>query len=231
MAGGKPHSLDGPLRGSYHSISQLLGRRPAAGPRLRRTGAPPSSDDEVSAAVLEGLKARLDQLLRDGSRSDARAYADGLKEALLEARLGVTTMREALATTEHELAVERQQLEDAERRGKLAAMVPDAETVQIAERYAVRHRERAGMLDRKLVIQREELALAERELAEMTSEARQAAAAHPSGTIAAAWRDLESAGATRPDEHERMEAEADRRRRDSAIEAQLAYLKRKLGKQ
>src|SRR5262245_32725244 len=154
MAGGKPRSLDDPPRGSYHSISQLLGRRPAAGPRLRRPGAPPSSDDEVFAAVLEGLKARLDQLLRDGSRSDARAYADGLKEALLEARLGVTTMREALAATERELAVERQQFEDAERRGKLAAMVPDAETVQIAERYAVRHRERAGVLERKLVIQR-----------------------------------------------------------------------------
>jgi hypothetical protein len=36
---------------------------------------------------------------------------------------------------------------------------------------------------------------------------------------------------TRPDERDRMQAEADRQRRESAIEAQLAYLKRKLGKQ
>lgn len=181
--------------------------------------------------MLEGLKARLDQLLRDGSRSDVRAYAAGLKEAVLEARLGVTTMRDALAATERELVAERQQLEDAERRGKLAAMVPDAETVQVADRYATRHRERVGVLERKLVVQREELALAERELAEMTSEARRATAGHPSETIAAAWRDLESAGAARPDDAARMAAEAERHRRESAIEAQLAFLKRKLGKQ
>ena len=181
--------------------------------------------------MLDGLKARLDQLLRDGSRSDPRAYAGGLKEAVLEARLGVRAMQDALAATETELAAERQQLEDAERRGKLAAMVPDPETVRIAERYAVRHRERAVILERKLAVQREELALAQRELADMTSEAKRATANHPSETISAAWRDLESAGATRPDEQDRMQAEADRQRRESAVEAQLAYLKRKLGKQ
>jgi hypothetical protein len=181
--------------------------------------------------VLEGLKARLDQLLRDGSRNDPRAYAAGLKEAVLEARLGVRTMQEALVVTERELAGERQQLEDAERRGRLAAMVPDPETVQVAERYALRHRERASVLERKLVVQREELVLAERELAEVTLEAKQATANHPSEAISAAWRELESAGATRPDEQDRLQAETDRQRRDSAIEAQLAYLKRKLGKQ
>jgi hypothetical protein len=181
--------------------------------------------------VLDGLKARLDQLLREGSGSDARAYAAGLRQAVLEARVGVATMREALTATERELAAERQQLEDAERRGKLAAMVPDAETARLAERYAGRHRERALLLERKLVVQREELALAERELAEMTTEARQAAAGHPSEAVSAAWRDLEAAGATRPDEQDRLQAEADRRRRESAIEAQLAYLKRKRGKQ
>jgi hypothetical protein len=181
--------------------------------------------------VLEGLKARLDQLLRDGARGDPRAYAAGLKEAVLEARLGVRTMQEALVVTERELAAERQQLEDAERRGRLAAMVPDPETVQVAERYALRHRERAAILERKLVVQREELVLAERELAEMTVEAKRATANHPSETISAAWRDLESAGVTRPDEQDRIQAETDRQRRDSAIEAQLAYLKRKLGKQ
>ncbi|MGH7513284.1 MAG: hypothetical protein ACREOQ_10210 [Gemmatimonadales bacterium] len=181
--------------------------------------------------MLEGLKARLDQLLRDGARGDPRAYAAGLKEAVLEARLGVRTMQEALVVTERELAAERQQLEDAERRGRLAAMVPDPETVQVAERYALRHRERAAILERKLVVHREELVLAERELAEMTAEAKRATANHPSETISAAWRDLESAGVTRPDEQDRIQAETDRQRRDSAIEAQLAYLKRKLGKQ
>ncbi|MGN6393049.1 MAG: hypothetical protein ACTHM9_12515 [Gemmatimonadales bacterium] len=187
--------------------------------------------DEVFAAVLEGLKARLDQLLRDGSRGDPRAYAAGLREAIVEARLGVAAMRDHLAGTERELADEQRQLADAIRRGKLAAMVPDPETVRIADRYAERHRQRVAILERKLAVQKDELAMAERELADMTNEARQATAAHPSDSIAAAWRDLESAGGERPDERERDQAEHDRRRRESAIEAQLAYLKKKLGKQ
>jgi hypothetical protein len=181
--------------------------------------------------VLEALKARLDQLLRDSARSDPRAYAAGLREAVLEARLGIGAMRDALAATERELASERKQLDDAERRGRLAAAVPDPETTAIAERFAVRHRERAGVLERKLAVQRDELALAERELADMTAEAQRATAGHPSESIAAAWRDLESAGATRPDDRERLQADADRQRREHAIEAQLAYLKKKMGKQ
>ena len=181
--------------------------------------------------MLDGLKARLDQLLREGVRSDPRAYAAGIREAILEARLGITHMREALASSDRELAAERQHLENAERRGRLAAAVPDAETVALAERYAVKHRERVGVLERKIVVQRDELALAERELAEMTAEARQAAAGSGSDSVAAAWRDLESAGIDRPDEQTLRNHEDDRRRKESAIEAQLAFLKKKLGKQ
>ena len=188
-------------------------------------------DGEVPAAVLEGLKARLDQLLRDGARSDPRAYAAGMREALLEARLGVASLREAHAATERELAAERKLLEDAERRGRLAAAVLDHETVAIAERFTIRHRERVAVLERKTVVQRDEVALAERELADMTAELQRATAGNPSESIAAAWRDLESAGAARPDDQARLQADAERQRRESAIEAQLAYLEKKLGKQ
>ena len=49
-------------------------------------------------------------------------------------------------------------------------------------------------------------------------------------SIRAAWRDLEAAGASPPTDDERLAHEADCRRRDQAVEAQLEYLKRKLGK-
>jgi hypothetical protein len=180
--------------------------------------------------VFDGLKARLEQLLRERERTDPQAYAARLREALLEAKVGVGTMRDALAGSERELAVERQQLEAAERRGRLAAAVPDPETVTIAERYASRHRERAAVLERRIAVQREELALAEREVVEMTTQIRAAAGGSLSESVAAAWRDLGLAGADRPDEQERQDADTEKRRRDQAIEAQLAYLKRKLGK-
>ncbi|HWN83094.1 MAG TPA: hypothetical protein VNM87_13430, partial [Candidatus Udaeobacter sp.] len=121
--------------------------------------------DDQNRFVFEGLKARLERLLQDHSRPDPRARAAALREAVLEAKVGIQTMRSALAATERELEAERRQLADAERRGQLAAQLPDQETVSVAERFAQRHRARVGVLERKLAVQREELTLAEREAA------------------------------------------------------------------
>jgi hypothetical protein len=180
--------------------------------------------------VFDGLKARLDRLFRERG-PEAREYAAGLREALLEARVGITGLREALARTERELAAERKSLADAERRGRLAAEVPDPETVGVAERFAARHRERVLVLERKLVVQREELTLAEREVAEMAAQYRTAARGPEAESIAAAWRDLEAAGVERPADEDGIAADADRRRREEAVEAQLAYLKKRMGKE
>ena len=183
--------------------------------------------------MFENVKARLEKLFRDHSRSDPRAYLAGLREALLEAKVGVGAMRSALLATERELLIERRQLADAERRGRLAAELPDAETVVLAERFAVRHRDRLAVLERKLVVQRDELALAEREVAEMLDQVRTGRPGIGAESIAAAWRDLEAAGGDRPDaapEDERLRAEADRKLKEQAVEAQLAFLKNKLGK-
>lgn len=177
--------------------------------------------------MLEDFKARLERLFRERG-GDPRAHAAALREALVEARAGLTSLREALATSERELAGERKQLEDAERRGRLAAELPDRETVAVAERFARRHRERITLLERKMVVQREELALMEREIEELNAQLKSGAAG--AGSIRAAWRDLEAAGAPPPTDDERLAHEADRRRRDQAIEAQLEQLKRKLGR-
>jgi hypothetical protein len=157
-----------------------------------------------------------------------------LREALVEAKLGLDRMREGLTVTERELAAERKQLDDAERRGRLAAQVPDAETVTVAERFALRHRERVAMLDRKLGVQRDELVLAQRELEEMAAHYR--ASSHPDAeaSLRAAWREVEAAGGVRPEtdlESELLRAQTERRLMEEAVEAQLAHLKKKLGKQ
>ncbi|MDQ3224720.1 MAG: hypothetical protein M3Q75_14805, partial [Gemmatimonadota bacterium] len=168
------------------------------------------------------------------SRSDPRAYLEGLREALLEAKVGVGAMRSALVVTDRELQVERRQLADAERRGRLAAEVADAETVLLAERFAIRHGERIAVLERKLAVQREELALAEREVEEMLGQYRTGRRGTGPDSIEAAWRDLEAAGGGRPDttpEDERIRAESDRELKEKAVEAQLAFLKKKFGKQ
>jgi hypothetical protein len=155
--------------------------------------------------VFESLKARLDRLLQVHSRSDHRARAAALREALLEAKVGVSTMRSALMITERELESERRQLADAERRGRLAAEVPDPETVGVAER----------------------------EVVEMLGEYRGARQGPASESIDAAWRDLEAAGGERPGlglDTDPAETNSEEKLKQ-AVDAQLAYLKKKLGKE
>ena len=142
-------------------------------------------------------------------------------------------MRDALAVTERELAAERQHLAAAERRGRLAAELPDPETVVLAERFTLRHRERVAVLERKVGVQRDELVLVEREVAEMLTEYRAARPGYPAESIEAAWRDLAAAGADRPGvdlDDERGPGGDDDKRREHAVEAQLAFLKKKFGK-
>ena len=122
--------------------------------------------------MFESVKARLEKLLRDHSRSDPRAYMSALREALLEAKVGVATMRSALVKSEEELRREQRQLTDAERRGRLALEVPDQQTVTLAEQFARRHRERIAVLERKISVQRDELVLAQREVEEMLGQVR-----------------------------------------------------------
>jgi hypothetical protein len=143
-------------------------------------------------------------------------------------------MRDALSTTERQLAQERQQLADAERRGGLAAQLPDPDTVRIAGQFAERHRERSAVLAKKLALQQEELALAERDFAQLSAEyrgARQGTEGSRTPAQEAAWRDLESAGGTRPEtelEGELLQSTIERQQMDAAVAAQLEHLKKKM---
>jgi hypothetical protein len=184
--------------------------------------------------VFERLRARLEKLLADHTPpGDPKARAAQLHAALLEAKVGVGAMRDALAATERGLSEERRQLEAAERRGRLAAEVPDPETVQVADQFAGRHRERVAMLEKKSALQREELNLAERDLEQLAREyraLRQGTESARSPAQEAAWRDLEAAGGTRPEtdlDGELLKGQIERQQMEAAVEAQLERLKKK----
>jgi hypothetical protein len=160
-----------------------------------------------------------------------------MREAVVEAKVAVQEMREALGRTEGELTLERQRLADAERRGRLATEIQDQETVAVAERFAVKHRERVGVLERKLAAQREEVALAERDLVEMQAQLRSAEQDRPAveaeRSAERAWRDVQAAGGTRPGmdvQDELLKADIDRAAREAAAEQQLEALKKKMRK-
>lgn len=155
---------------------------------------------------------------------DWRDLRGQLHRAAIEGRAALLQLRDALAKTERELASERQQRDDAERRGGLAAGVGDRETAEIAERFAARHRERAEMLEQKLGAQQTELALLERDVDEVVER----------------LRDLERRAGIPADgsrvqpppeaEDEALGSTIDRVGREAEAEARLRELKNRMGR-
>lgn len=167
--------------------------------------------------MFERLRARLDRFLAERTPpADPRERQEALYAALVEAKAGLAAMRDQLGEAERHLAAERQQLADAERRGGLAAGIGDQETAEVARQYATKHAERVQLLDRKVAVQRDELALAEREYEDMKREfeQRRGAPVPPPTTL-----DVDDAA---------LRFEMDRSARESAADAQLEALKRKV---
>ncbi|MBA2626870.1 MAG: hypothetical protein H0U85_02585, partial [Gemmatimonadales bacterium] len=104
--------------------------------------------------------------------------------------------------------------------------------VAIAERFAAKHRERASVLERRVAVQADELALAERETAEMTAQLREAQQGRVPTSAPGASSPAAPSPRTAADlESEILSARADRALHEAAVDAQLAHLKKKLGKQ
>jgi hypothetical protein len=174
---------------------------------------------------LDELRARLDSLLANhGIASDRRAEASGLHAALVDFKVALGQSRDALAGAERELAGERQHLANAERRGRLAGEIGDAETVRVAEEFRVKHAERVALLERKVGVIRDELAYTEREYE--TLSVRFQASRQGLGTS-------EATPTPHLSDHEfdALKAKADREASEQAVKAQLDLLKKKLGKE
>ncbi len=171
---------------------------------------------------IEELKARLDRLLNEQGLGSTRREAGALQDVLVELKIGLKDLAEGLVATERELESERDQLATAERRGKLAAEIADAETVAIAAQYTDRHRQRVGLLERKLAVQRDELAITEREYQELADRYRAARQGIPGTDPARTPVDTDDAGF--------LKARLDRQAAEAAADAQLEMLKKKLGK-
>ena len=185
--------------------------------------------------LRDSLRAALDAATPPG---DLRDLARQMREAVVEAKVAVQEIVEARRRTEREVAVERQRLADAERRGRLAGEIQDADTVEVAGRYATKHRERVAVLEQKLAAQQAEQALAERDLAEMLVQLKTAEQGRPltqaERSTEAAWRDIQSAGGARPGtdvKDELLKADLDRVHREAAAERQLEELKKKMRKE
>jgi hypothetical protein len=170
---------------------------------------------------------------------ERRAGLARMKQTLVTARLGLDDLRAGVAATRKRLEAEQRELETTRRRKGLAAGINDAETVALAEKYEAHHAERVAVYARKLDAQEAELAIAERDVAEMSAELKGAMlGTGPTATTlgaddrAAAEEAEEAAGSSTrvADELDAMGRARARSERDADAERRLAELKRRMGK-
>jgi hypothetical protein len=157
------------------------------------------------------------QSLLDGSLppDERREVVAAMKETLVQARVGVSNMRDGLAQVRARLDKERIELATCSRRKQLAQQIGDAETVAVAAKFELHHQERCSVLERKYEVQQAEIALAEREVAEMTLELKHAASGARPPSMPP------DAGTRGPSSTDAAELDA---------ELRLAALKRRMGK-
>ncbi len=168
---------------------------------------------------LDDIKAQLDRIFAAGNRTSTREQAPGLREALVDFKVGISQIRDALTRAERDLEIAQGEAANYARRGNQAREIGDEETVRVAEEFTARANERVELLDRKVAVLRDELAMAEREYGVTKARFQSASRGLP---LDASTPD--TPGVSGPDQ-----ALLDQRAREAAVEAQLAHLKKKLG--
>ena len=158
-----------------------------------------------------------------------------MKETLVQARLGVDDLRTGLEASRKRLSAEERELETVKRRKTLAEGINDRETADIAAKYEEMHAKRVEVARQKLAAQEAELALAEKDVGEMTAQLRAvmsgADGAH--GPSAAIDPGMEPGEPDAPDLRSEIDALGRARAaqdREAEAARRLDELKRRMGK-
>lgn len=174
---------------------------------------------------FEDIKTHLDRLFAYRPAGSSREQAAGLREALIEMKAALSQLQVALQESDLSLAAARKDLVDSERRSRLALDIDDQETVRVAEEYLVKVRSRVDLLERKVLVQRDEVIMAEREYESMKAQFQRASQGLPLDPPATSSPGVEGVSSPEPDPF------LDRRLREAAVDAQLEHLKKKLGRE
>ena len=194
--------------------------------------------------MFENLRKSLDDLLsRATPPEERRQIVSRMRDTLVQAKVGLQDLRDGLEKSRRRLQAEQHELETVLRRKRLAEQINDAETAKLATQYEQLHAEKVAVLTRKLEAQESELALAERDVAQMMTELRNAASGIASGTdrrataaMNAAMDEVESelGGETKDgglrDEIDGLSRARGRADREADAARRLEELKRRMGK-
>ena len=157
-----------------------------------------------------------------------------MKDTLVQARLALDDLRDGVEVTKQRVARESRELETIRRRKGLAQNVNDVETVQVAEKFETQQAERLAVLEQKLAAQEGELALVERDVAEMKEQLKAALAGVGSGmragTVDAQMDPLDDGKAALEQQLNDLKRAERRAHMDASADAALAELKKRMGR-
>lgn len=193
--------------------------------------------------MFENLRKSLDDLLsRATPPEERRQIVSRMRDTLVQAKVGLQDLRDGLEKSRQRLRAEQRELETVLRRKRLAEQINDTETVKLATQYEQLHAEKVAVLTRKLEAQESELALAERDVAQMMTELRNAASGigpatdRTAAAMNAAMDEVESelGGETKDgglrDEIDGLSRARGRADREADAARRLEELKRRMGK-
>lgn len=132
--------------------------------------------ENLRNAFREAIENFNKELDRDQVPGAVDRLLAGMRDEVADAKVRIRELEDQIARADAEATREKGEASTARRRGKLAAEIDDAETVQLAEQYAVRHEERQRILEQKSAALRQELAIREKEIEEMLGKVKEAQA-------------------------------------------------------
>ena len=157
-----------------------------------------------------------------------------MKDTIVQARVAMDDLRDGVEQTKKRVVVEMAELETVRRRKGLARGVGDEETVRIAERFEAQHAERLAVLEQKLLAQEGELAMVDREVAEMKEQLKAAMAGVGSGmragTVDSAADVLDAERSALEQQMNDLKRAERRASADAEADARLAELKKRMGR-
>jgi hypothetical protein len=148
-------------------------------------------------------------------------HQDALRRELATARGALLRLEAEIATTRRGAGAERDSEQVCRRREAMAQEIGDQETTRIAAEYAVRHAERATILERKVEVLEAERGLLQRDLEAMEQAVAASAAAAPASSRPTSLLDDD-------EDRERERRELQRLQRERAAEEKLEELKRRM---
>jgi phage shock protein A len=130
--------------------------------------------DDIRRLFRQSVQAFRDELSHRDPEDQVAELLTAMRKELVATRAAIPEGEAHLARVRADLERERELLAQCERRRDLAKRIHDRETVQVAEEFAARHRDRVGVFEQKVAAAEADLELLRREAAAMKARYQEA---------------------------------------------------------